>query len=417
MSYFQLPDTINKDIPTIQLNIPPDEKAKDLIKHLPYLAQIEDTIFQNKVEDLIGNDEELQSYLFATEDLNRTVDESLQLAVGHGKINDAAKVRHELERNDKTYKYLQKNDNPLDVVFREKAKFEVQNPIIGSLLDEISKGKAVTEDDRIKAVKGAPNPADLDVEDRFNELFDRKRPGPKDGLVDPDDDDSDDDDDDDFDLPSPPNFLPISPEPRGPPSPHLPEVRPKPGEPGDEFIDTRNPQEYFFPFSGRKPEVTWCLPCPVKLDKNLKDVFGEAEAVLNEPSAPPLETNTFKDFSNQLERDETPQEIQFYRGGEGVNQLQRQIIESALEIGNEEFVNFLASEECQTALARDGISIHVPSGQIFVENENTGESLFDFLKNQQDETKKKIPLDSTYDDDYYDYMTKYLPGISKEDEN
>ena len=71
MSYFQLPDTINKDIPTIQLNIPPDEKAKDLIKHLPYLAQIEDPIFQNKVEDLIGNDEELQSYLFATEDLNR----------------------------------------------------------------------------------------------------------------------------------------------------------------------------------------------------------------------------------------------------------------------------------------------------------------------------------------------------------
>ena len=412
MSYFQLPDTINKDIPTIQLNIHPDEKAKDLIKHLLYLAQIEDPIFQNKVEDLIRNDEELQSYLFATEDLNRTLDESLQLAVGHGKINDAAKVRHELERNDKTYKYFQKNDNPLDVVFREKAKFDVQNPIIDSLLDEINKGKAVTEDDRIKAIKGAPNPADLDVEDRFNKLFDKKRPGPKDGLVDPDDNDSDDDDDDDFDLPNPPNFPPISPEPRGPPSPHLPEVRPKPGEPGDGFIDTRNPQEYFFPFSGRKPEVTCRLPRPVKLDKNLKDVFGEAEAVLNESSAPPLEKNTFKDFSNQLDRGKTPQEIQFYRGGEGVNQLQRQIIESGLEIGNEEFVNFLASEECQTALARDGISIHVPSGQIFVENENTGEFLFDFLKNQQDETKKKIPLDFTYDDDYYDYVTKYLPGIS-----
>ena len=162
----------------------------------------------------------------------------------------------------------------------------------------------------------------------------------------------------------------------------MPEVRPRPGEPGNEFIDTRNPQEYFFPFSGRKPEVTSRLPRPVKLDKNLKDVFGEAEAVLNEPPAPPLETTTFTDFSNQLDWGEIPQEIQFYRGGEGVNQLQRQIIKSGLEIGNEEFVNFLATEECQTALARDGISIHVPSGQIFVENENTGESLFDFLKNQ-----------------------------------
>ena len=31
--------------------------------------------------------------------------------------------------------------------------------------------------------------------------------------------------------------------------------------------------------------------------------------------------------------------------------------------------------------------------------------------------KKKKPLDFAYDDDYYDYMTKYLPGISKEDKN
>ena len=59
----------------------------------------------------------------------------------------------------------------------------------------------------------------------------------------------------------------------------------------------------------------------------------------------------------------------------------------------------------------------MPTGQIFVENENIGESLFDCLRNQQDETKKKIPLDFTYDDDYQDYMTKYLSGISEADEN
>ena len=122
MSYYQLPDNLNKDMPTSQL--------KDLLKHLPYLAQIEDPIFQNKVEDLIENNEDLQAYLFATEDLNRTLEESLQLAVGHGKLNDGSKVRHESERNDKVYKFFQQNDNPLDVLFREKAKFDVQNPII-----------------------------------------------------------------------------------------------------------------------------------------------------------------------------------------------------------------------------------------------------------------------------------------------
>ena len=72
MSYYQLPDNLQPAMLTIQLNVSPDEKGKDLVKHLPYLAQIEDPIFQNKVEDLINNDEDLQAYLFATEDLNRT---------------------------------------------------------------------------------------------------------------------------------------------------------------------------------------------------------------------------------------------------------------------------------------------------------------------------------------------------------
>ena len=108
MPYYQLPDDLNLQIPKIQLSILPDEKGKDLVRHLPYLAQIEDPIFQNKVEDLINNYEDLQSYLFATEDLNRTLEESFRLAVGHGKINDAVKVRHEFEKNNKDYKYFQK---------------------------------------------------------------------------------------------------------------------------------------------------------------------------------------------------------------------------------------------------------------------------------------------------------------------
>ena len=179
MPFYQLPDELCQDIPKLQLNIASDEKGKDLVKHLPYLAQLEDPIFQNKVADLINNDEDLQSYLFATEDLNRSLEDSLQLLVGHGKINDATKVRHEFERNNADLKFFQQNDNPLDVLFKEKSKFDVQNPIIGSLLEEIKKGK-ITDKDRIEAVKKAPDIKDLDVEDRFNEIFERKKTGPTD---------------------------------------------------------------------------------------------------------------------------------------------------------------------------------------------------------------------------------------------
>ena len=38
MSYYQLPDDLNPQIPRIQLSILPDEKGKDLVRHLPYLA-------------------------------------------------------------------------------------------------------------------------------------------------------------------------------------------------------------------------------------------------------------------------------------------------------------------------------------------------------------------------------------------
>ena len=420
MSYYQLPDELNYDTPKIQLNVPSDEKGKDLAKHLPYLAQIEDPIFQNRVEDLINNDEDLQSYLFATEDLNRSLEDSLQLLVSRGKINDATKVRHEFEKNNADIKFFQQNDNPLDVLFKEKAKFDVQNPIIGSLLEEINKGK-ITEKGRIEAVKGVPNPKDLEVEERFNKLFERKKLGPNDNIVTPKNDDDDDDDgDNNIDYPKIPDFLPpISPISRRAPSPRLPDRRTKPGDPDDEWRDERTRQEYFFPFSEEHGEP-WRLPRrQINLDKNLKDVFGEAEAVLNEPppepSAPSFEIND--NFADQLDRGEIPEEILFYRGGEGANQLQRHIINTGLEIGKESFVEFLAAEECQEALARDGISIHVPIGQIFVNNENIGESIFDFLRNQQDETKKRILLDFSYDDDYYDYMTKYLPGISESDEN
>ena len=83
---------------------------------------------------------------------------------------------------------------------------------------------------------------------------------------------------------------------------------------------------------------------------------------------------------------------------------------------NQDFVNYLGTEECQDALQRDGISIHVPTGNIFINNQNTEESIYTFLDNQQDETKKDIPLDFSYDDNLNDYMTKYLPAINDYDE-
>ena len=111
------------------------------MEHLLYLANLTDPILQNRVENLLKNREDLQRYLLAIEDLNKTIEDSLQLAVTHGKLNDEAAVRHVSGRNDPNYNFFKKNYNPLDVVYKEQAKFDIQNPIIDSLLKEINRGR------------------------------------------------------------------------------------------------------------------------------------------------------------------------------------------------------------------------------------------------------------------------------------
>ena len=94
------------------------------------------------------------------------------------------------------------------------------------------------------------------------------------------------------------------------------------------------------------------------------------------------------------EPDEIPAELQFFSGRiEQADILYDRLGSQSLVKNNEQFIEFLATDECQEALQRDGISIYIPTGDIFINNQKTEESIYTFLDNQQDETKKDIPLD------------------------
>ena len=160
----------------------------------------------------------------ATEDLNKTIEESLQLAVSHGKLNDETAVRHVSERDDPLYNFFRKNDNPLDVLYRKEPKFDVQNPIIGSLLKQINKGK-ITDEGIKKILDKGPDLRALDLQEIYNKIFDKeKRKGQK-GLIDKFFGNNDDGDHDDS-PPGPPRVPPGRPSsptgaynPFGPPPP------------------------------------------------------------------------------------------------------------------------------------------------------------------------------------------------------
>ena len=269
MSYIQLPDKIVNQVEQIQLNLPKDQKAKDLFAHLPYIANLKDPILQKRGKDLLKNREDLQNYLLATEHLGTTLEDSLQLAVSHGKLNEGTKVRHLSELNDPKYKYFRQNNNPLDVVYREKAKFDVQNPIIGNLLKEINKGK-LSEEEYFKKTKTAPDIKDLDIKERFNKVFVRGNKK-KDHFLDPFYNKNDDDDDGDDSSPGSPNVPPPLPI-------------------DFDFDENINPynadvnnleREYF----ARDIPIDDERQGQIQLDTNLREIFPDADEALYEDEA------------------------------------------------------------------------------------------------------------------------------------
>ena len=163
----------------------------------------------------------------------------------------------------------------------------------------------------------------------------------------------------------------------------------------------------------------------MQLDTNLKAIFPDADEILevggnHYSDIESYNKQQFFPYTGKLkpaDQAEIETEIQFFNGGrEGADILLERLHTDDRIRGNEEFVSFLTTDACRDALQRDNVSIHVPTGDIFVNNQNTQESIYTFLDNQQDETKKDIPLDFSYDDDLNDYMTKYLPSINDYDE-
>ena len=83
----------------------------------------------------------MKKYLLATGDLNGGIHKSLDLVVTDGHLNDVA-IHHDPDWNRTTDFFLKKkNTNPLDVVYKDLAKFNEQNSVIGSLLTQIKSSK------------------------------------------------------------------------------------------------------------------------------------------------------------------------------------------------------------------------------------------------------------------------------------
>ena len=116
----------------LQFNLPLNYRKDLLFDKLPYVAQLNNPAIENVVNRNSADDLAVQKYLLAMDLLQDTIQENLNMIVRDGGFNNAS-IRRVL---DTKYPSVMKKPNPIDFMFKDKAKFDVQNPIIRSLYEK-----------------------------------------------------------------------------------------------------------------------------------------------------------------------------------------------------------------------------------------------------------------------------------------
>ena len=112
-----------------------------------------------------------------------------------------------------------------------------------------------------------------------------------------------------------------------------------------------------------------------------------------------------------------PFEFEFFKGG--ANPQFEEIINSLTEINEDttEFINFLQGNICKNILENNKLKIHIESGNIFYDNENTNESIHNFILAQNNEMSGTIKNNLSYDRDYKTYFQWISSAFNETEKN
>ena len=113
----------------INLNLPRNYKKELLFENLPFVTQLNNPAIENVVSGKNSDDISIQKFLLATGLLEDTIQNNLDMIVTDSEFNNAG-VRRVL---DQKYPTIMGKPTATSFMFKEKAKFDIQNPIIGTL--------------------------------------------------------------------------------------------------------------------------------------------------------------------------------------------------------------------------------------------------------------------------------------------
>ena len=395
------------------LDLPKNFKKELLFENLPFVAQLKNPAIENVVKGKTADDLSIQKYLLATGLLEDTIQNNLDMIITDNEFNNAG-IRRVL---DQKYPTIMGKPTATSFMFKEKAKFDIQNPIIGSLYNEVLTDKQ-KERRQIEEIGKAPSITDLNIQKRLDALKKFEE-----GIDDDDDDDDDDNNNNNNrgnnNLNDPFARLPDLPDkPPGTP-PQNPGLPTPPATPGPSSI-----KKFLLDKTKDKNSSVLELEKPsssktVNLSNTLQKVFPKLGSKISLPSI--SEEQEIKDFditeSTAVANQEEVVSLDFFEPGGSYPKLVEAAVKNigGLNKSNDEFLKYLSSNFGKFILAKNKMKIHLETGNIYIEGKSTGESLYNFLRNQDDITKKELIIDIPIQNNFNKYVQEILTNIVDDD--
>ena len=432
--YIKLPygfvsDEKNKE--KIRFDLPIKFKKDVLFQKVPYFAEannsaIDEVVLGNKRDDL-----SIQKFLLSKGVLEDAILDNLDMIVTDRKFNNAG-IRRKL---DLKYPSIIRKPTASNFLFRDKKQFDVQNPVIGGLYNQLQ----IRTSDQLKLLKKAPNIKDLKIRNALERL---KKINLNKGAV----------DDDDDDIPGLPRGRRGEPPPPPPPPQDDDNDDDNADNDDDDKDDDKNKdvkikkilldkgneriaeglaQTSDGKIETRKvafsKEITKMFPKVKEEELDLGQ--GDVDEFKDEGDLDFLESNKY-DFP-MTEEQELPKSVikktvnetldinlDFFAGGDkNSKKLIDNVVFHIGEINqsNRVFLEYLFSNFGARLLTKNKLKIHLESGQFFHNNIITNESIYDFLLKQQDETKKELYPEVLVGNDFEFYVNELLANVQDND--
>ena len=399
--YFDLPLNYKKDL---------------LFDKLPYIAQLNNPAIDDVVKGKKNDDLSIQKFLLATDLLVEAIQDNLDMIVTDGEFN-GADVRRAL---DIKFPSVMNKPTATNFMFRDKAKFDIQNPVLGGLYNQLLTKKQ-KEKLELDALGKAPSIKDIDIQKRLDDISKFNL-----GIKDNDDNDDDDDDDDDANISGVNN--------RGLSSffPTLPQTPSTLSETQRFLLDNTGGNQRVAEAitldrtSTPKAKQITFSDTITKIFPKTREAISKRPLLesINEIDDDEINVQSIEDDSDissidgGLKDGNQPIDLDFFCDGE--KNKQKLFQNATKNIGvlndsNKKFISYLTSKYGDFVLSKNKIKIHLESGHIFHDNNITNESFYDFLDNQQDLNKKELEITVPVGNDFNVYVREILTDVVDDD--